>query len=116
MPVLPSGLPEQVADDEDLARFLTSSGHYNRTGVRPSAFLPSPKDRSTSVSRHGGDSIDELRRLGQGAVAKSGRNLHGAAIFKAAVVRKSQLAVDSSEPPKRHALIHEWPWTEDDPR
>lgn len=34
--ILPSGLPEHVADDEDLARFLTSSGHYKvRAGEPP---------------------------------------------------------------------------------
>jgi len=115
--VLPSGLPEQVGDDEDLARFLTSSGHYSDGGVRPNAFIPSPKGRSTSVSRHDRYPVDILKKLGEVAVAASGRRLHGAAIFKASAVRKAQLAVDASEPPDRHALIHGWPWIEeDDPR
>lgn len=116
MTMLSSGLPEQVGDDEDLARFLTSSGHYSLAAVRPSAFLPSPRDRATSVSRHGRSPVETLEALGQAAVAASGRHLHGAAILKAASVRRVQLTVDASEPPQRHALIRGWPWAEDDPR
>lgn len=116
MPVLPSGLPEQVGDDEDLARFLTSSGHYSTVGIRPNAFIPSPRDRATSVSRHGRSPVNELKKLGELAVAASGRHLHGAAVFKAAAVRSAHLEVDASEPPDRHALIRKWPWVEGDPR
>lgn len=116
MSVLPSGLPEKVGDDEDLARFLTQSGHYSRVGVRPNAFIPSPKDRATSVSRHGRYPIDTLKTLGEAVVAGSGRRLHGAAIFKAGAVRRAHLAADASGPPDRHALIHGWPWIADDPR
>jgi len=31
---LPSGLPEHVGDEEDIARFLTSSGHFSATAVK----------------------------------------------------------------------------------
>ena len=57
MDVLPSGLPEAIADDEDLARFLTSSGHLSASmgTAKSAAFLPSPKDRETSVFRHGSE-------------------------------------------------------------
>jgi hypothetical protein len=112
--MLPSGLPEIVGDAEDLARFLTQSSHYTLVATRPSAFLPSPKDQSTSVSRHGSQPIEELRQLGE--LAAGSRHLHGAAIFKAAVVRNATLAVNAKEPPPRHALIHGWPWMEHDPR
>lgn len=115
MPVLTSGLPEHVGDDEDLARFLTSSGHYSRISVRPSAFIPNPKDRSTSVSRHGREPLATLRKLGEVAVA-NGRHLHGVAVVKAAAVRAIGLTVDAAEPPPRHALIRGWAWAEDDPR
>ena len=35
MATLPSGLPDHVADGEDLARFLTSSSHFNAVMVKP---------------------------------------------------------------------------------
>lgn len=72
MTLLLSGLPEAVGDGEELARFLTQSGHYSRASadaagsVRPSAFLPSSKDRATSVSRHGREPLEDLRTIGGG--------------------------------------------------
>ena len=111
---LPSGLPEHVGDEEDLARFLTSSGHYNASAVRPSAFLPNPKNGETSVFRHGREPIGELREMGQREVGME-RRAHGAAIVKAKVVRSAALEVRAGEPPPRHADIIGWPWTNDDP-
>ena len=112
MPTLPSGLPEQVADDEDLARFLTSSGHYNSTSVRHVAFLPNPKDGETSVFRHGRIPVRELWKIGSEEVAGD-RTLHGAAFVKARDVRKAQLDVLATEPPPRHAAIRDWPTDSD---
>ncbi len=109
---LPSGLPETVDAAEDLARFLTQSSHYSGSTPRPGAFLPSPKDRATSVSRHGREPIETLRQLGLAAAGK--RPLHGAAIVKARAVRDIGLAVDADEPPERHALIRGWPWFDND--
>jgi hypothetical protein len=109
---LPSGLPETVASAEDLARFLTQSSHYSGGVARPSAFLPSPKDRATSVSRHGSEPIETLRQLGLAAAGD--RSLHGAAIIKCGAVRDADLSVDADEPPARHALIRGWPWLEND--
>jgi hypothetical protein len=57
--MLASGLPEIVADDEDLARFLTSSNHFNVRMVKPAAFLPSSDDE-TSVFRHGAEPRADL--------------------------------------------------------
>src|SRR6266704_3307857 len=37
VPMLPSGLAEVVADEEDLARFLTQSSHFNTEIVKPAA-------------------------------------------------------------------------------
>lgn len=113
MKTLPSGLPDHVADDEDLARFLTQSSHFNATMAKPAAFLPSPKDRATSVSRHGGALRDELWSLG--LVASGDRKLYGAAILKAGVAREASLEVHADEPPPRHALLIGWPWDESDP-
>jgi hypothetical protein len=113
MATLPSGLPDLVADEEDLARFLTQSSHFNALMAKPAAFLPSPKDRETSVSRHGREPLESLWVLG--IVAAKDRKLYGAAIFKARAVRAAQLEVRADEPPPRHAVIHGWPWIENDP-
>jgi hypothetical protein len=113
MATTPSGLPERVGDDEDLARFLTQSNQYNSVMIKPSAFLPSPKDRETSVSRHGCEPVNDLWVLGLQAAGC--RNLHGAALFKAIVVREAMLEVEEDEPPSRHAVICGWTWNENDP-
>jgi len=111
--MLPSGLAELVADDEDVARFLTQSSHYNALMAKPAAFLPSTTARETSVSRHGSNQLDQLWALGR--LAAGGRNLHGAAIFKARIVRDAQLQIVADEPPPRHAAIRGWPWLDNDP-
>ncbi len=113
MATLPSGLPETVSDDEDLARFLTSSGHLSASTAKPAAFLPSPKDRETSVFRHGPEPRSGLWAIGQSVVAGGDRSLKGAAILKARHVREAELEVRSSEPPPRHAAIVDWPWLAD---
>jgi hypothetical protein len=112
--ILPSGLPDHVSDEEDLARFLTSSGHYNASAVKPAAFLPNPKNGETSVFRHGKDPLEELRAIGQREVG-SARRVHGAAIVKAKAVRAAELEVKADEPPPRHADIICWPWDKEDP-
>lgn len=111
--MLASGLPEQVGDDEDLARFLTSTGQFSTQMVKPAAFLPSAKDRESSVFRHGIEPQDALWELGEHAV--SNRTLHGAAIVKTADVRGALLEVVAGEPPPRHAAVRGWPWLDDDP-
>lgn len=113
MATLPSGLPEHVGDEEDLARFLTQSGQYNASMAKPAAFLPRPQDRETSVSRHGSEPLERLWVIGMEAAG--GRSLHGAAIFKASAVRAAQLTVTADEPPPRHAAVRGWLWDENDP-
>ena len=112
--MLASGLPDIVADDEDLARFLFSSRHYNTQMAKPAAFLPSPNDRETSVFRHGAEPRDELWTISARDVLTA-RTLHGAAIVKAGDVRAAQLDAIASEPPPRHAAITGWPWLDEDP-
>lgn len=108
--MLPSGLPEAVADEEDIARFLTSSRQFNATMAKPGAFMPITNGRTeASVSRHGRVPEDRLWVLGM--VAAGDRNLHGAAILKAQAVRRAGLEVRSDEPPIRHGAITGW--TED---
>lgn len=113
MAMLPSGLSDCITDDEDLARFLTQSSHFNASMAKPAAFLPNPRDRETSVSRHGSEPRDRLWTIGLEASGE--RNLHGAAIFEALVVREAELDVSADEPPPRHAVIKGWPWNESDP-
>jgi hypothetical protein len=113
MATLPSGLSDIVADEEDLARFLTQSSQFSAFMAKPAAFLPSQKDRETSVSRHGSEPREGLWRIGLLAVGE--RNLHGAALVKARAVRAAQLTVLANEPPPRHAVIRGWPWDAADP-
>lgn len=114
MAMLPSGLSEQVHDDEDLVRFLTSSRQFTATMVKPSAFLPNPKDCATSVFRHGSEPRDRLWQIGHENIAAV-RPMHGAAIIKAMRVRAASLDVASEEPPPRHANIIGWPTVGSDP-
>ena len=111
--MLPSGLPEVVANGEDLARFLTSSSQFKAQLVKPAAFLPAPRDRETSVFRHEAQPPAALWAIGDEYVAGS-RNVHGAAIVKAGDVRATGLDVFPEEPPPRHAAIRGWPWIEND--
>lgn len=112
--MLASGLPDIVADDEDLARFLPSSRQFNTIMVKPAAFLPSPSDRETSVFRHGTEPRDALWALFVQDATKA-RTLHGAAIVKVSDVKSAQLEVITAEPPPRHAAIRGWPWLDNDP-
>ena len=113
MATLPSGLPDLVADAEDLTRFITQSNHFNTTMAKPAAFLPNPKYRNTSVYRCGSD-IEIIRQIWQ-KTNKSGRALKAAAVCKAVIVRNADLDVISKEPPDAHANIENWPWLDEDP-
>jgi hypothetical protein len=104
--MLASGLPDIVANDEDLARFLPHSNHFNATSVKPAAFLPSPKDFETSVFRHGSEPRTALWALGTAHL--QGRTFYGAAIIKTRHVRDIPLQVNADEPPPRHAIITDW--------
>ena len=112
MATLPSGMPEFVADDEDLTRFLTQSGHFNSFMAKPAAFLPNPKCRNTSVFRCGPEA-DVIRQIWQ-KTNTSDRQLKAAAVFKAVSVRETGLDVIAHEPADRHADIENWPWMGDD--
>jgi hypothetical protein len=103
---LPSGLPERVADDERLIRFLTDSNRFNGVGVKHVAFLPNPKHRNTSVFRGEGDKESGERLWNSNPIAE--KRLKALAIVTAAHVRASGLEVKSEEPPHRHANIENW--------
>jgi hypothetical protein len=106
--MLPSGLPEIVADEETLARFLASSSYFNATTVKPAAFLPNPKaGMTTSVFRHGAEPRENLIQIARDR--RPDVTVHGAAVCKAAAVRSARLDVIAEEPPQRHANIVGWP-------
>lgn len=111
---LPSGLPEQVANEEDVARFLTSSGHSNASAVRPAAFMPNPRNGETSVFRHGAEPLADLIEI-SGREVGGTRPVHGAAIIKARAIRKTSLELRAGEPPPLHADLIGWPWKLEDP-
>lgn len=113
MGTLPSGLPDVVDDDEDLARFLTFLSQFNLKMAKPAVFLPNPKDRERSVFRHGSEPREGLWEVAREHVVKQGQTLHGAALVKARHVREALLDVLASEPPPRHAGIVGWPWLDD---
>src|SRR2546422_860436 len=111
--MLPSGLDDVIADDEDLARFLTQSNLFNKLMAKPACFLPSRQDRETSVFRHGSQPQEQLWAIGREAARE--RPLYGAAIFKASAVRGAGLDLVADEPPPRHAIIRGWPSVQNDP-
>jgi hypothetical protein len=112
--MLPSGLPEQIADHEQLARFLTSDSQFNSVMAKASAFMPGPADAKTSVFRQASEPVPALwvtadRELG------TERHVRAAAMLTAVHVRQAQLDVQAHEPPLRHANITGWPNSADDP-
>jgi hypothetical protein len=113
MATLPSGLPDLVNDEEDLARFLTQSNQFNALMAKPAAFLPNPKYRNTSVFRYGNDP-ERLRQTWQ-KITNGQRSLRAAAVCKTRDVRAAGLDVIAAEPPDAHANIEGWPWLENDP-
>ena len=111
--MLPSGLPDYVADPEPLSRFLTSDSQFNSGMPRPSAFMPGPRDAKTSVFRQGPDPQEALWEMGDREIGTD-RRVRAAALVPAGVVRQARLDVESHEPPPRHANIIGWPNTVDD--
>ena len=112
MSALPSGLPEHVADEEELSRFLTQSNQYGSIGPKAAALLPNPKHRNASVFR--GDDIPSLRQTFE-AARSDGRQAKAVALFQTLVVRRIGLDVIAEEPPPAHANIEGWPWIDGDP-
>lgn len=112
MSLLPSGLPEHVADEEGLSRFLTQSNQFGSNGPKASSFLPNPKHKNASVFR--GEDIRSLRQTLE-AARTDGRQAKAVARFRTLEVRAIGLDVIAEEPPPAHANIEGWPWLEVDP-
>lgn len=105
--VLPSGLPDHVADEEPLVRFLTSDGQFNKQMAKPPSFMPGPADAKTSVFRQPAEPVDALWETAAREIP--GRHVRAAAVLTAAAVRQATLKVEAEEPPPRHANIAGWP-------
>ena len=112
--MLPSGLPEYVADSEPLSRFLTSDSHFNSAMAKPAAFMPGPSDAKTSVFRQGMSSVGALWETADREIGVV-RRVRAAAVLTAGAVRQAQLDVEAHEPPHKHANIIGWPDVADDP-
>lgn len=110
--MLSSGLPEDVADAEPLARFLTSDSQFNRQMAKPAAFMPGPSDSKTSVFRQAAEP-DRLWETAEREIVE--RRVRAAAMLTAADVRRAKLDVEAHEPPPRHANIIGWPSDAGDP-
>lgn len=111
--ILESGLPHEIAPEEDLVRFLFS-GDYNSVSVKPRAFQPTERERVTSVFRHGKEPLEDLWALGDEAVKDriDGKEVKAAAFFKASVIDETDFELVAKEPPPRHAEIGGWNWPE----
>ena len=112
--MLASGLPDNVADEEFVVRFLTSDSQFNSQMVKPSGFMPGPRDGNTSVFRQAAEPVQALwntadRELGAERRAKA------AAMLTAESVRRVRLEVLAAEPPPCHADITKWPEIANDP-
>ncbi len=114
MSELESGLPEDVAGDEMLARFVMSSSHYNARGVKSAAFLPDPKHGETSVFRYTEKAGEVVRTEGKSIATSRGLRLHGISLVSAQAVFDVRLMVAAQEPPPRHANIVGWPQVSSD--
>jgi len=110
---LPSGLPEVISNGEPIARFLTSSSHYNAGGVKDRAFIPNPKDGKTSVRRQSAEPVEMLKDSATSFIGET-RKVHGAGLLTAEDIRNVQLDLESEEPPPFHANIINWPWVGND--
>lgn len=114
--MLASGLPEEVAPAEALAKFILSSSHFSRAHqrVKPAAFVP-PPGKGSSVFRISELSVEDVRDIGR-AVASARqppRTLYGHAQLPSKAVFDASLAVVAVEPPPRHADIVGWPGEKD---
>lgn len=106
--MLPSGLPEHVADPEPLSRFLTSDSQFNNLMPKASAFMPGPTDAKTSVFRQAAEPLADLWGTADREIGAT-RRVRAAALLTAADVRTARLDVEAHEPPLRHANIVGWP-------
>jgi hypothetical protein len=104
--MLPSGLPEEVDDNELVARFARhDSKYFKRPPFRPKRdlFMP-PRDSTVlSVSRVSGKADAVIREIGEHVVSQAGDKLYGWATVVVKEVRAIRsLGVVSDEPDDQH--------------
>lgn len=100
-----------IADEELLARFVTSSRWIRRDGtVRQDAFIPYPYP-DLSVTRHKDLSTERLWCIGQEIADSRPATLYGRADVTAQRVRRQKLHVEARPVPENlnHASITGWP-------
>lgn len=104
--MLPSGLPEEVADEEVLSRFARHhSKYFKSTPHRPKGdlFMPPKNSAVLSVSRITGMGSKVVRELGENVVSKAGDKLYGWAALDVGAVRAlHSFKVVSDEPDNEH--------------
>ena len=114
--MLESGLPEEVASAEMLAKFILSSSHFSRVHrrVKSAAFIPPPA-KGSSVFRVSELTTEEVQRIGQSVASarQPPRTLYGHAELTAESVFETGLTLSAAEPPPRHADILGWPEEKD---
>lgn len=108
-PVPNKATPLPISPDEELARFLTQSGHYNSRRIKQSAFLPA-KNLETSVFRKTRLGV-EYNNTKKKIEASRGTKIKAVAIIKACAVDscKGLSVVPEESKHKWHANIIGWP-------
>jgi len=114
--MLASGLREEVAPGELLAKFVLSDRHFSRAPqrVKAAAFIP-PPGKGSSVFRVSELLAEDVRGIGEtvAAARQPPRTLYGHAQIEAASVFATGLSVVAGEPPPRHGDILGWPEEKD---
>jgi len=107
-----------VSDNEAIARFIFSSGHFaiNTERVKYGAYLPA-KDGETSIYRVTGLHINEIWNIGKDFVETNDRKLRACAKTRAnEITRHSLSIVPETDDHYRHANIKAWPTEKDEKR
>lgn len=104
-----------VADEEQLARFVFSESHVNRSGiVKKGAFMPAPEQTALSVTRLNDVDAADMERYAAQARGTRPSEAKGYAVLRAGIVRSEGFQVLADEPPPRHAHIQHFPTGKDD--
>jgi hypothetical protein len=103
--------PEEISDDEVLARFVVSDRWIRHDNtVKPDAFIPY-SHTELSVTRHIGLSIEQLWAIGRTVAVRRSDPLYGRADTNVSTVKDQKLSVHPAPSPENlnHANIKGWP-------
>lgn len=101
-----------IAPSDNLSRFILQSNFIRQSDetVKPAAFLPNPRNGETSVFLTTDLSEENIWEIGDREIAdKRGKAVRGRADIRAQTAFETDLHVNLSEPPPRHANIIGWP-------